>query len=111
MRKLVLHCLAAALVVLPTRTNAALLVYTTLSSYQAATTSNTTYTFSGAPVNYYTLVSPSYTFGGLTFSASALHLENDGEYGAGVNYLDNWTSSGETITLYGATALSFTLGT
>ena len=90
-------------------------IYNDPADYAAATTGNTPYNFSGASAGAYTDVSPSYTTGPLTFNDDnfyydTLYLENDGSYGSGVTYLQAYTFP-ETVTLSGATALSFTLGT
>ena len=99
--------LLAASAALPGRARAQVLSYNTSAGYDAATTGNTSYNFPAADSGN---VTPSYTYGPLTFSAANLVLSNDGGYGKNVIYLLADVSS-ETITLSGATALSFTLGT
>ena len=101
---------AAGLGALPTLADAQVLTYNSPAAYAAATTGNTAYAFSGAPAGGATNEGGTYTLGPITFTGAGLNLYNDSSYGTGVNYLDEFNSP-ETLTLGGATALSFTLGT
>lgn len=84
--------------------------YTSPASFNAASTGLTTYVF---PVSDVGNGGASYTLGPLTFSDSNVFVFNDGSYGDGVVYLAaySFTGAAETLSLSGATALSFTLAT
>ena len=82
-------------------------IYNNASSFNAAAPGNTGY---GFPNPGFVDVSPSYTDGPLTFSATTLTLNNNSRYGNGQTYLAE-SNSAETISLSGASAVSFLLGT
>ncbi len=104
--------LAAALglcLVLPGTASALVTEYTDPADFNAATASATSYTFP-APQGDGSDEGTSFTSGPLTFSGYRIELYNDGGYGDGVSYVSELISP-ETITLSGATAVSFTIGT
>lgn len=86
---------------------AAVTTYYSASSFNAASMQLANYSFS-TPAGS-TTVTPAYTDGPLTFAGNPLYLVNDSFYGSARSYLET-TGSTLTITLSGATALSFTLG-
>lgn len=94
-----------------------LTVYSTQASFTAATTEDTTYTFAvpSAGVGGYDMVTAPYADGPLTFATSSYLFDaDDGAYGSGQTYLDDINHGGLasiTVSLTGATALSFELGT
>ena len=101
---------AIMLATLPNPACAQLVTYNNQAAYQAASTANTTYAFSGPAPGNGSNVGPSFTDGPLTFAAFGLYLDNDGAYGNGVTNLDALYSA-VTVTSNEATALSFTVGT
>ena len=101
---------ASLLLALPGRARAGVTVYNDPADFDAAATGVTSYTFSGAPAGSYTPEGTSYTSGPLTFSGPGINLFNDNSFGPGVTYVDEFNGP-ETITLSGATAVDFTIGT
>jgi hypothetical protein len=90
---------------------AGVMTYDTVAAFDAATTGLTAYAIP-APAGgaSFQNVSPSITIGPVTFAASTLQLFNDGGYGVGQHYLGS-SFAVETLTLSGATAIGFDLGT
>ena len=90
---------------------AGVITYDTVAAFDAATTGLTSYAIP-APLPVGSTgqdVTPSITIGPVTFASSDLFVLNDGFYGAGQHYLA--TTAVETLTLSGATAIGFDLGT
>lgn len=90
---------------------AGVMTYDTVAAFDAATTGLTAYAIP-APAGgaSFQNVSPSITISPVTFAASTLQLFNDGGYGVGQHYLGS-SFAVETLTLSGATAIGFDLGT
>lgn len=84
--------------------------YTSAATFSLATTGVTSYSFPQPAMGSGEMVASPYMVGPLSFSASLLLLENDGLYGSGMHYLAA-VNSDEGVSLAGATAVSFTLGT
>ena len=91
---------------------AGVMTYDTVAAFDAATTGLTAYAIPAPPAGGpdFQNVSPSITIGPVTFASSNLTLFNDGGYGAGQTYLATSLVE-ETLTLSGATAIGFDLGT
>lgn len=91
---------------------AGVVTYDTVAAFDAATTGLTSYAIPASqPVgSLFQPVSPSITIGPVTFASSDLNLFNDGGYGVGQTYLGSGFAV-ETLTLSGATAIGFDLGT
>jgi hypothetical protein len=88
---------------------AAPITYDTVAAFDAATMGLTSYAIPAPASGASQDVSPSITIGPVTFAAITLVLFNDGFYGVGQHYLGS--NFGETLTLSGATAIGFDLGT
>lgn len=88
------------------------ITYNSASAFNAATTSDTSYNIPAPSSGVSQQVSTPYSIGPLTFNngGNPLFLENDGAYGAGQTYLDAYPTDGETVSLAGATALGFDIG-
>lgn len=89
---------------------AGIMTYDSVAAFDAATTGLTGYVIPAPVSGTSQNVSPSITIGPVTFAASTLQLFNDDGYGVGQHYLDS-SFAVETLTLSGATAIGFDLGT
>ena len=89
---------------------ASTITYDTQSAFTAATNSVTTYTFPAPSSGAFESVTSPYTMGPLSFSSKLLYLVNDNAYGTSQPYLDAFPTTGMTISLAGATALAFDIG-
>lgn len=101
---------ASALAVFALAAQASTITFDTQSAFSAATTGVTTYTFPAPSSGTWESVTSPYTLGPLTFTSNPLYLVNDGSYGAGQTYLDAFPTDGLAISLSGATALAFDIG-
>jgi hypothetical protein len=92
--------------------SAGVITYDTVAAFDAATTGLTSYAIP-APLPVGSTgqdVTPSITIGPVTFASSDLFVLNDGGYGIGQTFLSS-VFAVETLTLSGATAIGFDLGT
>jgi hypothetical protein len=99
-----------------TLAHASTVAYNSQSSFDAATTGVTTYAFPAPAVGQETVIHGDYTVGPLTFDAvinGEYNLRKDNFYGPGQTYLEYASRDfvTQTITLAGASALSFDLAT
>jgi PEP-CTERM motif len=92
---------------------ASTITYSTQSDFAAATTGVTTYNIPAPATDPFEQVTSPYTIGPLTFSngSDPLYLVNDGSYGVGQLYLDAFPTASLGVSLAGATALAFDIGT
>ena len=88
---------------------AGVITYNTVAAFDAATTGLTSYAIPAGGTDIQD-VTPSITIGPVTFASSHLFLFDDGEFGAGQHYIGS-LGAVETLTLSGATAIGFDLGT
>ena len=84
--------------------------FSTEAAFAAATTGDTSFGIPAPVSGPAQGVDPSEVIGPVTFASSGLFLVNDGGYGAGQHYLDS-IGSVTDLTLSGATAIGFDLGT
>ena len=88
---------------------AGVITYDTVVAFDAATTGLTSHGIPAPASGTFQFVNPSITIGPVTFASTTLLLQNDGAYGVGQHYLES--QAAETLTLSGATAIGFDLGT
>ena len=90
------------------------ITYDSQSTFAAATTGVTTHNipFPAPPTSPQQVTAP-YSVGPLSFSngTNPMFLLNDSAYGADLPYLDSFKTTGLDVSLAGATALSFDIGT
>jgi hypothetical protein len=102
--------------VLSTDAKAGAITYSTAAAFDAATTDLTSYPIPAPASGTSEYITPSITIGPITFSSpgvypnAGLFLQDDGAYGIGQDYLESYQTV-ETLTLAGATAIDFDLGT
>ena len=91
---------------------ASTITYDSQSTFTAATSGVTTYSIP-APIGTFQQVTSPYSIGPLSFSngSDPMFLLNDGAYGVGQIYLDSFPTNGLGVSLAGATALAFDIGT
>ena len=117
MKNALISAVASLLLAIPLAVHAQVITYDDPANFVAASTGDTSYSFPDEG-SFQQVASP-YTLGPLTFSSTnstyALYIGDDGVYGSGQTYLDTFPSNpgpvNSTITLNGATALAFTVGT
>ena len=102
---------ASVLAAFALSTQASTITYDSQSTFTAATSGVTTYNIPAPATDPFQQVSSPYSIGPLTFSSNLLFLVNDGSYGAGQIYLDSFPTTGIDVSLAGATALAFDIGT
>jgi hypothetical protein len=101
---------ASALAAFALGAQAGTITYDSQTAFTAAAIGVTTYIFPAPSTPPFVAVPSPYTMGPLTFTSDPLFLVNDNAYKTGNPYLDAFPTDGLAISLAGATALAFDIG-